>query len=170
MTSLNFDYFLALEQDLERYSRYIEFHEDNFNTYSLELVRLLLAAGSEIDVILKELCRRIEPNKFPDKITEYKDIVLAKFPEIEQSQVRIAKYHLKSTPWCGWSQSSPSWWKSYNNVKHDRLKNYKEGNLGNVLMAVSGLGVLMQYISENEDENFRGEFFGGLYKRLQIWN
>lgn len=166
MTPLNLDYFLALEEDLERYSRYIEFHEDNFKTYSLELVRLLLAAGSEVDVALKELCHRIDPTKHPRKIPEYRTIVSSKFPSIERESVLINRYHIKLEPWLGWSKSIPTWWDSYNKVKHNRLKNYREGNLGNVLNAVSGLGVIMQHLSENKFENFKGEFFSGLHKRL----
>ncbi|MBP6506947.1 MAG: hypothetical protein KA257_05225 [Opitutaceae bacterium] len=50
-------------------SRFIEFAEDNFPTYSLELVRLLLAAGSEIDVALKELCNLSQPAAKPTKIS-----------------------------------------------------------------------------------------------------
>jgi hypothetical protein len=33
----HWNYFLALEKDLETVSRYIEFSRDNLNTYSIEL-------------------------------------------------------------------------------------------------------------------------------------
>jgi len=59
-TLLHWNYFLALESDLERVSRYIEFDKANFKTYSIELAHLLLAASSEVDVVAKTLCQRID--------------------------------------------------------------------------------------------------------------
>jgi hypothetical protein len=44
MHTLRLDYFHAFEDDVERLSRYVEISPDNYATYSLELVRLLLAA------------------------------------------------------------------------------------------------------------------------------
>ena len=47
------NYFLALEADLERLSRFVEFTSVNFQTYSLEMARLLLTGASEVDVVAK---------------------------------------------------------------------------------------------------------------------
>ena len=52
------NYFLALEHDLEVISRYIKFREENFDVFSIELARLLLASASEVDVIAKLLCKK----------------------------------------------------------------------------------------------------------------
>jgi len=52
--------FLALEEELMQVARYIEFSEDNFNTYSIELASLLLGAGSEIDVVAKQICKKLK--------------------------------------------------------------------------------------------------------------
>ena len=51
---LHWNYFLALENDLAKTSRYIEFHEDNLQVFSIELAYLLFAAAPEVDVILTE--------------------------------------------------------------------------------------------------------------------
>ena len=48
--------------------------------FSVELVRLYLAIGSEIDVVLKELCKKINPKSKAIKINEYKETIT---PEIE---------------------------------------------------------------------------------------
>jgi len=48
-TLLHWNYFLALEADLGTLSRFVEFAEDNFATYSIEQVHLFLAAASEVD-------------------------------------------------------------------------------------------------------------------------
>jgi hypothetical protein len=53
---LHWDYYLTLEEDLKNLARYIDINSNNFNTYSIELVRILQIAASEIDVVLKLLC------------------------------------------------------------------------------------------------------------------
>ena len=58
----HWNYFLALEKDLETVSRYIEFCHDNLNTYSIELAHLLLSLASEIDTVAKRTCSLLEPN------------------------------------------------------------------------------------------------------------
>jgi len=55
---LHWNYFLVLESDLEHISRYIEFTTDNFKVYSQEFAHILLAASSEVDVVLKSLCKK----------------------------------------------------------------------------------------------------------------
>ena len=42
---LHWNYFVALEHDLEAASRYVEFCERNFDVFSIELAHLLFAAG-----------------------------------------------------------------------------------------------------------------------------
>ena len=59
---LHWNYFLAVENDVEKLSRYIEFTKDNFKVYSLEMTHLLLAASSEVDVVAKLICEREASN------------------------------------------------------------------------------------------------------------
>ncbi len=56
---VHWNYFIAMERNLEDISRYIEFHNDNFQTYSIELAHLFLAAASEVDVIAKLVCKQM---------------------------------------------------------------------------------------------------------------
>ena len=72
---LHWNYFLALERDLETVSRYVEFTPDNYKIYSIELAHLLFAAASEVDVIAKLLCRQLDPQKRPSSINGYKPII-----------------------------------------------------------------------------------------------
>jgi len=50
---IHWAYFLALEEDLHRLSRFVEISESNFSTHSIECARLLLASCSEAEVVLK---------------------------------------------------------------------------------------------------------------------
>lgn len=49
-------------------------------------------------------------------------------------------------PFDKWDEkNSPQWWESYNDVKHERVAKYKNGNLENVLYALSALYILERY-------------------------
>jgi hypothetical protein len=76
-TRPHWNYFLALEKDLEAASRYIEFSPDNFNTYSIELAHLLLSAASEVDTLAKCICSILDPKAKPENINEYRRIIKA---------------------------------------------------------------------------------------------
>ncbi|BBE11033.1 hypothetical protein HH1059_11000 [Halorhodospira halochloris] len=79
---LHWNYYIALEQDLAKLSRYIEFTEGNFSTYSIELAHLLLAASSEVDVVMKELCSILSPNDRRRNIGDYKRVVERGLPRV----------------------------------------------------------------------------------------
>jgi hypothetical protein len=71
----HWNYFLALEKDLEGLSHYIEFCKDNLNTYSIELAHLLLSSASEIDTIAKCICSILDPKAKPKNIDQYRKII-----------------------------------------------------------------------------------------------
>ncbi|MBI1210460.1 MAG: hypothetical protein GC190_03280 [Alphaproteobacteria bacterium] len=50
-TSDSLELFLVLEADLERLSRFVEFTPDNYDSYSVETARILMAAAAEVDVV-----------------------------------------------------------------------------------------------------------------------
>ena len=50
-------YFAALEADLAATARFVELASANMACYSVEFARILLTAGSEIDVLCKVLCQ-----------------------------------------------------------------------------------------------------------------
>ncbi|WP_169709591.1 hypothetical protein [Deferrisoma camini] len=146
---IHWRYFLALEEDLRQLARYIEFAEDNFSTYSVELASLLLSAGSEIDVVAKQICKRIKRDSKANNIGHYANQIGAALPSVGKFKLSLPKYGLCLHPWKNWSSNprkSPYWWKSYNNVKHQRHTHYKEANLKNVLNALGGLYVLVLYL------------------------
>ena len=69
-------YFLAIEKSLVETERYIEIASmDNYQTYSIEFARILLSASSEVDVICKLLCKKIDSTKTPKNINEYREII-----------------------------------------------------------------------------------------------
>jgi hypothetical protein len=138
--NIHWNYFIALERDLELISRYIEFTETNFATFSIELAHLIFAAASEVDVIAKLLCKQVEPDKSPNKIYAYRKIIKKHFPEVLSAIIHIPRYGISFTPWVNWAEDiNPDWWVSYNNVKHKRNESFSEATLQNALNAIGGL-------------------------------
>jgi hypothetical protein len=156
-TRLHWNYFLALEKDLEAVSRYIEFCPDNLKTYSIELAHLLLSAASEVDTLAKCICGILDPNAKPENINQYRSIIKAteeseaygeKNPieaedlkhRLSALKVYVPRYSLEFVPWESWAKDkNPDWWHSYNNVKHERNRYFNEATLGNALQALAAL-------------------------------
>ena len=49
----DWNYSFCLEEDIIALSRWIEFSAENERVYSIELARLLMTAGAEVDVVAK---------------------------------------------------------------------------------------------------------------------
>jgi len=142
------NYFLALEDDLCTISRYIEFNKDNDGTYSIELVRLLLASSSEVDVVLKELCKLLDENFNSENsdINDYKVVIKSKIQEFTKEKVYLKRYERILSPWQNWdSECNPDWWRGYNNVKHHRTQHFDDAKLNYVLNSMAGLLVSVFY-------------------------
>lgn len=143
---LHWNYFLALESDIERLARFVEFAGNNFATYSIEIAHLFLAASSEVDVVSKQLCTLIDSASNSGNIEEYRAVIRSKFPEIESSVVTIPRYGLELKPWANWQRNeTPDWWRAHNKVKHQRGEHFALANLQNVLNAMAGLFLIVLY-------------------------
>ncbi len=147
----HWNYFLSLEDDISRLSRYVELHEDNYQTYSLELTRLLFSAASEVDVVARQLCERLDSGSNAYNIADFRKAIRHSYPQISGAIVFMPQFGLSMTPWENWaSDTSPSWWLAYNNVKHHRHTHFSEASLQNALDAVAGLFVLLLFFYREE--------------------
>jgi hypothetical protein len=144
-------YFVALEADLAATARYVEPAWANMPCYSVEFARVFLAAGSEVDVLCKVLCQEHQFTIRPVNIDGYRTAITARFPNFTKLDIRVPRYGLVRLPWQQWDQNrNPNWWRSYNDVKHERHSHFASANLKNALDAVAGLFVLVSYICEKE--------------------
>lgn len=142
-SKLHWNYFLALERDLEVVSRYVEFSSDNSDVYSIELAHLLFAAASEVDVIAKLLCKRLSPTAPRGNMDEYRPVLLGSLADLPTTEVFVPRYGLTFKPWENWAgRNNPDWWRSYNNVKHERDAHFREATLTNALNALGALLIL----------------------------
>lgn len=153
------NYFRAIENDLENLSRFVEFSTDNWSTYSIEMARMFLTVSSEIDVILKMLCKLLNPNSKAERIDQYRKELIPEFPELPNENVIIPLFGIKVIPWHDWNENkTPEWWSNHNMVKHNRNVNFKKANLGNVINSVGALLVILVYyykqlLTLREEEN-----------------
>jgi hypothetical protein len=152
MHNHHLDFFLSIESDLEMCSRYVEFSSANFPTYSTEFSRIIMAASAEIDTLCKELCRLIDPTRSVKNIREYGECIRGEYPEIDRIEVELPRYGIKLKPWDKWFvNGSPSWWTSYNKIKHDRYNCFDQATLHHGLSAVSALLIIMLYFYHKKD-------------------
>lgn len=144
-------YFLAIEADLDSTVRFVEPSEDNFKTYSVEFAKILLSASSEVDVVCKVLAKEIGSGSHSNNINQHRDIILQKYPRFHQMQVIAPRYGLIFEPWNSWaSDKNPDWWRSYNDVKHKRYRHFQDANQYNALNSVSALFCLLAYLYHEE--------------------
>lgn len=146
----HWNYFLALEDDLDRLSRYVDF-AGNDQTYSLEIARLLLGASAEVDVVLKQICKHYVPTSTASNIAEYQPEVCAACPNFITYEVQIPRYGLVHQPWINWEANKPPlWWSDHNKVKHQRDQYFERATLKNCLNAIGGLFVAVLHLYEQE--------------------
>jgi hypothetical protein len=157
VNKLHWNYFLAIEQDLAKVSRFIEFCEPNLKVFSIELAHLLFAAASEVDVLAKCICEIINPKHARKDINDYRVIIMGMaskkarlgepyYPDVSKMEVRVPRYGLTFLPWENWAKGqNPDWWRSYNRVKHERNKYFQEATLQNALNALGALLIFNLY-------------------------
>jgi len=153
MICQHWQYLITLDSDLHKCSRFVDINSQNFRTYSIEFVRILLAASSEIDVVAKILCNCIDSTKSYKNINDYRNTIVDKFPKFPSMIIEVPQYELQLTPWDEWSQNrNPGWWQAYNDVKHKRDDHFTDANLENTLNAVAGLFVVVWYLHHEEPD------------------
>lgn len=138
------NYFIALEEDLYKISRYIEFNKDNFKTYSIELAKLLISASSQVDVVLRDVCSKYSSKAKKDlKIGDFIETIEQRFSWIN-TEVQIIKHGLKLCPFDNLKNvrkedKRPKWWTAYNKIKHNMDTEYNRANLKNTLNSMGAL-------------------------------
>ncbi len=146
--------YILIEREFIKTLEFVELSEDNANTYSNAYLKLMLELGSEIDVVMgtlvKLLCNR---NGFG--INNRINALKSSMEDFCTQQVIIEKTGKVLVPWgeCDESEKSPSWWKVYNKIKHERnhiftidsekKEAYKFANQKYVIVALTALYQLL---------------------------
>ena len=141
----HWNYFLCIEEDISKLSRWIEPSESNFDCYSIEIARLLMTTSAEVDVLAKLVCKKINHQSKAKGILQYQNELVSEFPNIYKAKVAVPRFGLELTPWLNWEKNTnpPIWWKANKNVKHHRSEHFSQATLKNLLNAVAGLLLLL---------------------------
>ncbi len=76
----HWQHFLSLERDFIETLEYVELDQDNKDTFSVAYTKLLLAVCSEIDVVAKLLCKKINSLSTASNIDDYRGEIKGKYP------------------------------------------------------------------------------------------
>jgi hypothetical protein len=156
-----------LKHDLKSIFEYIEPQNANFKTFSHRTFELLVRACIEVE----SLCKLI----FKQDRVELKNCGnMVRYSDLEGA-MHLSKYEIGCygftypafIPFESFSGTerkhrSPSWYKAYNAVKHNRTENFAQASLENVIHAVGAVYVLLlaQFGCGFDDENQSSSCFG----------
>lgn len=142
-TNIYWNYYLMLEEKFLNTTRYVELHLNNFSTFSIEFTNLLLTTCSEIDVVFKEMLGFDTKEKHTFK--QFIQRVKKEHSDIFEIEVKVIDKEIAINPFEEKGNATERWWRSYNNVKHNRKNKFKEATLENVLYSLGALFVLEMY-------------------------
>lgn len=151
------NYFKCLEDDLFETARYAEplGQED---VYSFEYFKIIMLACSEVETLLKIICRFIDNNKYPKTIKQYAEIFLKRFPKIIEVEVNVSRICKTIKPFEDWTiDKCMKWWDEHQDIKHHRHTDFKKATYKNAMYSLAGLYVLLLYLFEISDEDVRFE-------------
>lgn len=148
-------YYLILETDFLATERYLTIHFKNAQAFSVEYIKQIDSICSEVDVLLKQYCKLLNPSSTADNIRVYAvELLTAK----TDFTTRVIKQKNGNTevfqPWLNWTAAtSPQWWKNYNLIKHHRTEfnsagepNYTLANQETILNALAALFQTAMYM------------------------
>ena len=142
-------------RDLYELLDFVEPHNDNEKTYSHRIYELFLRTATEFESNCKGILKANGYNKKDEDLKASDYFKIAKAARLSEYVVTFHRWlpERKFKPFEQWANAeykSLPWYKSYNNVKHNRYKCFSEANLGNLMNAVAGLlCILHAQIGEN---------------------
>jgi hypothetical protein len=164
-----FHSYQIFEDKLINILKTIPLSDENKETWSPELVNLFLDVSSLVDSISRyivsqgkeddeDIIIKDETGKNISKVVRDLNVIdfennLFIGSEITTSNVVIYIYPLKViTPYKTYRMDD-GWWKIYNLLKHNRIKNYKKANLWNTINSLAALFLLLVRYKEPEFTN-----------------
>ena len=162
-------YYLSIEKMMTNTSQYVCPSKQNKNTYSDEFMKIILLSCSEIDSILKVICKEnnvilkdkdynmYEYAKVLEKQDDIKDWAFSPVCDTSSRDKSFICFPFKNLdpqkPYAGLS-----WWEAYQKLKHNRVENAIIGNLENAVYAITAhfvlLRLLMEFLTERSSREY----------------
>ena len=144
--------------------KYVSPSKTNEKTYSEEYAKIVLLCGSEIDSILKLICKieKVKPRNKDYNMNDYSDVIINKIKlDIEtytpNCMTTTNEKYMMITPFKTIKKGAPygglEWWKDYQSLKHDRVKNATVGNLKNAASLLIAHYILITHLINYLDES-----------------
>lgn len=172
MTNAYWNYFISLERDFIKTLDFVALEPANQTTYGDNFAKLILAVGSEVDVLAKALCKSVSPQSPAENILHYQGVLTGAYPELHTVEIAVVRNGDRVLPWNSWdpngANQSPAWWRAYNSIKHDRVVNFPNANQRNALEALSGLLVINLYYYKGTPEPYPQLLDGGTPQNLIV--
>lgn len=156
------NYYLHLEEDFIKLTRYIAVHKDNYKTFSDEIHKQLLSVAMEFENLNKKISKELQETLsekcnishftnwlFKDE-NLWKNIVIKVLyskENIELTPFKKEKFKDKD----GKEKEQMLWWKAYNAIKHDRYSSYSDVNFEHLLNALAALNYCEMYLIREID-------------------
>ncbi|NQU28685.1 MAG: hypothetical protein HQ528_10380 [Candidatus Marinimicrobia bacterium] len=139
------DNYRLLEQSLNDCLKYIPYYEENKNTYSSKFIPLILDSCGLIESIFADYLAGKGEHKY-NNFLQYSNPINKKFNLNNSITIFLVSPIQFIIPFENWIEKPPSWWIKYNQLKHDRIDNYKVATLQTVVDCICALH---QVISRN---------------------
>ncbi len=126
----------SLEKQLLECMDFIPYIEVNRDTVSPKYVPIILESCSLIESIFKSF---VENDKKNYQSKDYSNLVEPILQLERAFSIMLVSPLEFFNPFENWTEEPPDWWQSYNNLKHDRLKNYKDAKIDIVIKSMCAL-------------------------------
>lgn len=150
-------------------------HSRNMNVFGNAIRNVLILSCTEVDSLMKSVLHSNGYKIDRPNMNDYRQLIIP----MKLFDYTLAFRYINEvggkTPFGKWepkeNSNSPSWYKAYNDVKHDRINNFKEANLRNAIEATLGFATMLiaayGYRNDNWNENI-GKIIN--VKKEPVWS
>lgn len=122
-------------------------HSRNMKVFGNAIRNVLILSCTEVDSLMKSVFNGNGYKVDRPNMNDYRQLIIP----MKLFDYTLAFRYINEvggkTPFGKWdskeNSNSPSWYKAYNNVKHDRINNFKEANLRNAIEATLGFATML---------------------------
>lgn len=115
--TLDWRCFLSLESEFVDTLNTVEFHKDNFSTFSIRYRSLILQTCAEIEKFCKYICNI--PQEEHSNMGIYREYINEFHKGFSNIQIIIPSHLLCVSPWLAFNENkSPHFWQAYQAIKH----------------------------------------------------
>lgn len=139
------------ENELRKILDFVTPITNHDQVYSPQISKHLMSSCIAFEGICKEIGSFNQ--KCPGNISEYKSLILGKFPRITSFEIQITIGKRVLIPFDNWDKGNLIWWKGYTDLKHNYFDNASSGNLLNCMNALGAYLLAILYFGYLENKN-----------------